>query len=148
MNLNFSWLRLLVLLPPIGVFSFDAMAATDNEVQARSGALEVAGAFSNDGFKIRDGYWSDTISPKESKLIEVNLYAGNQYWFITAASDAAKHLSVRVYNENGKPISTEPYENNAKSAAGFSPQYSGPYYVRVSELEGAPAAFCLLYSYK
>ena len=33
-------------------------AESDKEVEARNVAMELAGAFSNDGFKIRDGHWS------------------------------------------------------------------------------------------
>ena len=31
---------------------------TDSQVEARKVALDLAGAFSNDGFKLRDGHWS------------------------------------------------------------------------------------------
>ena len=121
---------------------------SDAEVKAHTSALEVAGAFSNDGFKSRDGHIFGKIAHKEPKFIHVNLYSGNQYWFIAAASSPAKRIVVTIYDDKGKPIPTEPYENNTQAAAGFSPQASGPYIVRVEELEGEPAAFCLLYSYK
>jgi len=121
---------------------------SDAEVKAHTSALEVAGAFSNDGFKSRDGHIFGKIARKEPKFIQVNLYSGNQYWFIAAASSPAKRIVVTIYDEKGKPIPSEPYESNTQAAAGFSPQTSGPYIVRVEELEGDPAAFCLLYSYK
>ena len=124
------------------------LAATDAEVQARASALEVAGAFSHDGFKIRDGRWQGSLALKEAKLIQVNLYAGNQYWFVAAATDGAKRIAISVYDETGAPVTTEPYENKAQSAAGFAPKASGPYYVRIEELEGTPSTFCLIYSYK
>lgn len=125
-----------------------ALARTDAEVKARASALEVAGAFSNDGFKSRDGHTFVTVSSKEPKFIQVNLYSGNQYWFIAAAGGAAKRIAVSVFDEKGKPVPTEPYENAAQAAAGFSPQTSGPYIIRIQELEGDPATVCLLYSYK
>jgi len=121
---------------------------TDAQVKARASALEVAGAFSNDGFKIRDGHAFLSIAPKAPKFIQVNLSSGNQYWFIAAGAGPAKRLAVSLYDETGKPVPAETYENNAQAAAGFSPQISGPYIVRVDELEGEPAVFCLLYSYK
>ena len=34
-----------------------SLADTDAEVNARKNALDVAGAFTNDGFKLRDGHW-------------------------------------------------------------------------------------------
>ncbi|HJT46152.1 MAG TPA: hypothetical protein VJ721_07765, partial [Chthoniobacterales bacterium] len=57
-----------------------AAGETDQEVEARKAALDLAGAFSNDGFKMRDGHWCGTVKPHDHALIAVNLYAGNQYW--------------------------------------------------------------------
>ncbi|MEI6562218.1 MAG: hypothetical protein WCO68_09065 [Verrucomicrobiota bacterium] len=125
-----------------------ANAPSDAEVKARAGALEVAGGFSNDGFKTRDGHAFGKITSREPKFIQVNLYSGNQYWFIAAASGPAKRIAVTVFNEKGKFVPTELYENNAQAAAGFSPQVSGPYIIRIEELSGDPANFCFLYSYK
>jgi hypothetical protein len=122
--------------------------ATDEEVAARQVALEVAGAFQNDGFKLRDGIWSGRIEKGATKIIQVNLFAGNEYWFVLGAVAPAKKVQVTVFDETGQPVECEPYEGDASSAAGFSPGVSGPYYVKVTLLEGDPAAFCLLYSYK
>jgi hypothetical protein len=72
--------------------SLSARAETDSEVQARKAALDVAGAFSNDGFKVRDGHWCGVIKPQDHTLIAVNLYAGNQYWFSVGATEAAKKM--------------------------------------------------------
>ena len=122
--------------------------ATDDEVAARKAVLDVAGAFTNDGFKIRDGNWSGKIQPKENLLLQVNLYAGNQYWFSVGATGGAKKLAVSIFDENGKPLTSEPYQEGSTAAAGFSPDASGSYFVRVQEIEGEPANFCLIYSYK
>src|SRR3954466_3054311 len=123
-------------------------AVSEDEVAARKVAYEIAGAFTNDGFKLRDGSWSGKIDPKKSQLIQVNLYAGNQYWFSLGATPAAKKMAVSVYDETGKPLAFEPFSDDGKAAAGFAPTASGSYYIKVEELEGAPATFCLLYSYK
>jgi len=123
-------------------------APSDAEVKAQASAREVAGAFSNDGFKTRDGYAYGKVAPKEPKFFQVNLFAGNQYWIIAAAAAPAKKIAVTLYDEKGKHVPAELYDNNAQAAAGFSPQVSGAYIVRIEELEGEPAPFCLLYSYK
>jgi hypothetical protein len=122
-------------------------AESDDEVAARKSALALAGAFTNDGFKLRDGHWTGKLQSGKSQVVQVNLFAGNQYWF-TAASPAAKTLKVTIYDEAGRLIHTEPFSEEGRAAAGFSPQTSGPYYVKVEETQGSPAAFCLLYSYK
>jgi len=123
-------------------------AETDEEVEAHKLVLDLTGAFSNDGFKLRDGHWTGTIKPQERVLVAVNLYAGNQYWFSTAANAKAKKISVDVYDENGKPVVTETYNSGAKASAGFSPTTSGQYFVALGLLEGEPTTFCLVYSYK
>lgn len=121
---------------------------SDSEVAARKAALDLAGAFTNEGFKMRDGHWTGTIKPKEHALIAVNLYAGNQYWFSVGATEPAKKISVNVYDETGKLMETESYSEGDKAAAGFSPTNSGQYYVLVDLVEGDASSVCLVYSYK
>ena len=121
---------------------------TDAEVQARKDALDVAAAFSNDGFKIRDGHWCGTVKPHDHSLVAVNLYAGNGYWFSVGATEPAKKLAVSVYDETGKRVNTESYDNGEKAAAGFTPSSSGQYFVSVDLLEGEEGSFCLVCSYK
>jgi hypothetical protein len=145
--MNRSFLSALLLL--IGSASFGQADKSDAEVTARKNALELAGAFTNEGFKIRDGHWSGPIKKGESKLVQVNLYAGNEYYFAVAATEQAKKVALSVYDETGAAITIEePYQEGATAAIGFSPTASGPYYLKVEELEGEPTAFCLVCSYK
>jgi hypothetical protein len=140
------------LLVPLSVLvlaiSTAARGDTDAEVQARKDALDVAAAFSNDGFKIRDGHWCGTVKPHDHSLIAVNLYAGNQYWFSVGTTEPAKKIAVSVYDETGKQVATDSYDNGEKAAAGFAPPNSGQYFVSVDLLEGEQSTFCLVYSYK
>lgn len=127
---------------------FTSLADTDAEVNARKNALDVAGAFTNDGFKLRDGHWCGTLKAQDHALIAVNLYAGNQYWFAVGAADPAKKIAVNVYDETGRLLTTEHYEGGDRAAAGFSPNDSGQFFVSVDLVEGASSSFCLIYSYK
>ncbi len=123
-------------------------AETDEEVEAHKQVLDLTGAFSNEGFKLRDGHWAGQIKRSERALIAVNLYAGNQYWFSAAAANAkAKKIAVDLFDETGKPLTTENYSEGERASAGFSPTTSGQYFVAVS-LEGEPSTVCLVYSYK
>jgi len=128
--------------------SISARAETDTEVQARKAALDVAGAFANDGFKVRDGHWCGQVKPHDHALVAVNLYAGNQYWFSAGATTPAKKIAVSVYDETGKRVTTEGYDAGEKAAAGFAPANSGQYFVSVDLVEGQEGSFCLIYSYK
>lgn len=115
---------------------------------ARSKVLDLAGAFANDGFKIRDGYWSGTLEPGKPQVLEVNLFAGNAYWFSAAALAPAKKISVSLYDENGRPADKKVYQDGATAAAGLVADASGRYFVRLDLVEGDKADFCLVYSYK
>jgi hypothetical protein len=121
---------------------------TDLEVQARKDALDLAAAFSNDGFKVRDGYWCGVAKPHDHSLVAVNLYAGNQYWFSAGDTEPAKKIAVTVYDETGKQVTTDSYDNGERAAAGFAPSNSGQYFVSVDLIEGEQGSFCLVYSYK
>jgi hypothetical protein len=121
---------------------------TDSQVEARRVALDLAGAFSNDGFKLRDGHWSGPVKKGEQALVAVNLYAGNQYWFSVGASPTAKKFTVQLFDENGQPLTTEAYEDEEKAAAGFAPTISGQYFVAISAVDNDASTYCLVYSYK
>jgi len=123
-------------------------ADTDREVEAHKVVLDLAGAFSNDGFKMRDGHWTGPLKSSENALVAVNLYAGNQYWFSVGAVNPAKKIEVAVYDETGNRVTTEGYSEGERAAAGFTPTSSGQYYVSVSLLEGSESTYCLVYSYK
>jgi hypothetical protein len=138
----FFIMLLLAAAPPFCV------ADTDAEVNARKNALDVAGAFTNDGFKLRDGHWCGTLKPQDHALIAVNLYAGNQYWFAVGTTDPARKIAVNVYDETGKLLRTDHYDGGDRAAAGFSPSDSGQYFVSVDLVQGGSSSFCLIYSYK
>ena len=125
-----------------------AVEDSDAETNARINALDVAGAFSNDGFKIRDGHWAGPLKPKDkAQLMTVNLYAGNQYYFAVGTEKDA-HLVLAVYDETGKKVSTDTYSDGNRFATSVAPAASGPHYVSVRLADGEPATFCLLYCYK
>ena len=124
------------------------LADTDNQVTARSDVLDLAGAFQNDGFKIRDGNYLGQVSKDHSQIVAVNLYSGNAYWFTASTGQKVDKLNVSLFDDSGKPVSYMPYQSGPRAAAGFSPDASGLYYVKVALEEGQTATFCLIYSYK
>ncbi len=125
-----------------------APSPDDGRVAARRSALELAGAWANDGFHLRDGHWSGDLKIGAPKTVQVNLYAGNQYWFSLAATSPARKVAISVFEATGKRVATESHEDGARAAAGFAPAASGPYYIKAEQLEGGPSAFALVYSYK
>ena len=142
--------RWLLVFVSISVLSTSVIlrADTDAEVNARKDALELAGAFANDGFMIRDGYSCGVLKPHDHALIAVNLYAGNQYWFSVGTVEPLKKVAVSLYDETGKQVTTENFSNGDKAAAGFAPENSGQYFVSVDSVEDQEGTYCLVYSYK
>jgi hypothetical protein len=142
---RFVWFFVLIFALSASVI---LRADTDAEVSARKDALELAGAFGNDGFKIRDGHSCGLLKPHDRALIAVNLFSGNQYWFSVGTAEPLKKVTVSLYDESGKQMTTENFSNGDKAAAGFAPENSGQYFVSVDSVEGQEGSFCLVYSYK
>jgi hypothetical protein len=128
------------------IASNPATASDDPATACRRDALELAGAWTNDGFRLRDSYWSGTLAPDRPSLVRVNLLLGNRYWFTAAA--ASGDISVTVYGDTGMPVPFETHRDGARAAARVEPSSSGTYLVRVARTQGSPAPFCLVYSYK
>jgi hypothetical protein len=125
-------------------------------IEARRIALETANAFTNEGFRVRDGEWSPWISKNAPVFLQVTLFAGNRYWFVAATSVPGTKLRVSVYSAAGKPIKGEQWQDPqgkdcSRSAAGVAPEQSGEYIVGVEMLDApgtSPVGSCLVYAYQ
>ena len=139
---------ILTILAASLIAILPGFADSDAQVAARSDALDLAGAFQNDGFKIRDGNYFGQLTKGQSQIISVNLYSGNAYWFSASTAGKSDKLKVSIFDDSGKPISYLPYQSGPRAAAGFSPDASGLYYVKVALEEGQTSTFCLICAYK
>lgn len=145
-SLRLSLLAAALLALPCAL---PAQEPTDGETEARIVALDIAGAFSNDGYKIRDGVFTGSFEPKaKARLVMVSLYAGNQYFFSLGVDKADVKMELAVYDESGKKVSGDVFQDGSKTAVGFNPTISGSYFVSLRLAEGGPTSYCLLYSYK
>ena len=124
--------------------------------ESRRLALETAGAFVNDGFRIRDGEWNGTLAKGKPLFLQVTLFAGESYWFVAASPVRGGVIRVTLYDSMGKPVKGEQWktptgDGGARSAAGVAPGKSGTYFVGVELLEQpdpSAADFSLVYAYK
>jgi hypothetical protein len=125
-------------------------------IEARRIALETANAFTNEGFRVRDGEWSPWISKNAPVFLQVTLFAGNRYWFVAATSVPGTKLRVSVYSAAGKSIKGEQWQDPlgkdcSRAAAGVAPEQSGEYIVGVELLDApgtSPVGSCLVYAYQ
>jgi len=114
----------------------------------RSLALELAAGNAGEGYQIHDGFWSGTLSKGVPMLIEVHLFAGNDYRFSSANLDPYSQLKVSIFDAWGYPAGQE-YSGNASCAtAGISVIRSGSYFIRLIMTEGDKVDTCMVYSYK
>ena len=127
--------------------------------EARRMALEVAGAFQRDGFRIRDGEWGGSLTKKVPLFLRLTLFAGESYWFVAASPAPGATLRVTLYDAQGKALKTEQWKDEGdesksiggSSAAGVAPDQSGKYFVSVELVDtptDLPAEFSLIYAYK
>ena len=123
-------------------------ASGDAVITCRRAALELAGAWTNDGFRLRERPWAGTLPAGKPALARVNLIAGNRYWFTAATNAASTSLLLNIYTERGTPVATETHHDGPLTAAGFTPTASGSYFISISESHGTAVPFCLVYSYK
>lgn len=128
------------------------IADSDAATAARAKALDYADALENEGYKVRDGYWSGTWqNRKDLKVAKANLYVGNEYYFVLASDGKAKRVALHLYDEKGNPVNNEQLNQELHrpiAAAGFSPESSGQYFVTAELLEGEPGEFCVVYAYR
>ena len=122
--------------------------ADDAVITCHRAALELAGAWTNDGFRLRARPWAGTLPDGKPALARVNLLAGNRYWFTAATNAASTNLALQIYTSSGVPLTAETWQDGPLAAAGFAPVASGTYIIGVSESAGTPVPFCLVYSYK
>lgn len=122
--------------------------AKDDGILARQRALDLAGAFSNDGYKLRDGFWFFPLGPTTAKLLSVHLFANNEYWFSGASAYPGTPLKIEIFDAAGKPVSQQIFAGDGVAAAGCVPKTSGTHFVSVSAEGEHPTPFCLVYSYK
>ena len=122
-----------------------AMGIDRNEAAPRRAAGDLAGAWANDGFKLRDGHWAGSLLPGRPQIVQVNLFEGNRYWFTAANSGP---ILMDIFDESGQPVPVETYQDGSRVAAGFAPALSGVYFVKLEQAGNHASTFCLIYSYK
>ncbi|MGA0849093.1 MAG: hypothetical protein ACO3RX_04010 [Chthoniobacterales bacterium] len=110
--------------------------------------MDLGGALSNEGFKMRDRIWSGRLEADRPQRLAVNLFRGNQYWFCLAVDAESKNPKVSVFGPDGRPLTVLSHGETGLAAAGVTAEATGQYFVQV-ETEGGPASdFCLLYLFK
>lgn len=112
---------------------------------ARRAAYDLAGAFANDGFRIRDGHLAGELEPGRAVVMEASVAEGAACWFVAAAAEPARRIAISLHGEDGRVLpGVLYYEAGPVVAAGWNATRSGQILVRLELIEGGKAPFCLI----
>jgi len=145
------WIGVLWCGFPFGISASDEESSL---VRAREMALELAGAFANDGYKIRDGAFTAPLTPAAGEkplpeiLYAVHLFQGNEYWFCAAVSHLESQPRLQAYDADGNPVTGKVYAEANTAAFGFVPDSTGLYFLGLSLPAGQPCGSAVVYCYK
>lgn len=125
-------------------------------VDSKRHALDLLGGLMNHGFRVRDEVWEVSLASKKLELLEITLFAGNQYWFAAAASEPAQRLKLALYDDMGNPVALDLWKDDhlipgARIAGGVVISHSGNYYIGIELMdeEGEdPVPTSLVYAYQ
>lgn len=123
-------------------------AEDEAAVALRARLLDFAAALGNEGFKVRDGYWSGRLDAGKPRRLRVNLFAGNHYWLCAAVPAGARGLQLAVYDPAGKPVETLSHQEPGLTAAGVTAEITGLYFVEIQGAAGQSTPFSLIYLFK
>lgn len=103
-------------------------------------------------FVLRESYWNGTIEPGKSKLIQVQLYARNDYQFWMAVPSIDAGITLNIYDGEGKivPGETAQYDETNIASVMVAPEVTGVYYVRIglkTTIE-KPQDWAVIYAYR
>ena len=142
-------LRHAALALALSATAASAATATDDEVAARRIAVGLAGAFSNDGFKLRDGCWQGRLAPHEARLIQVNLLRRQSVLvFRGHHAEAKKVLLCPCTMRRASRCRPSRSRKSRKRRPALRPRSAGRITSASRRRRASPASFCLVYSYK
>ena len=98
-------ISLTICCVALSLLSNIAAAQTDREVEAHKMVLDLAGAFSNEGFKMRDGHWTGPLKQKENALVVAGAYRRSKVsrWFKPSmAEHLIKNIKLPIYIAHNK----------------------------------------------
>ena len=138
----------LLFLPVAGAQEAEPSPSPDSAPSLCARLLDFGGALANDGFRLRDSFWSGRLEPGRPRRLAVNLFAGNHYWFCAAVDSPEGPPALAIYDPRGEPVDVLAHQEAGVSAAGVTAGVTGRYIVEVKTPRGPVADFCLVYLFK
>jgi hypothetical protein len=135
--------------PPADPALISGYGVTEDDLllQARQRAMRLAGAFANEGYKLRDGAWSFHLASGEPRVLAVFLFQGNEMWFSAAGAAAEARPQLHLFDCTGQPVPAKTFHHDGLAALGLVVPKTGMFYLGVSTA-GDATPFSLVTSYK
>lgn len=130
------------------VFAVTAWAVVD---EAKSKALEAATPYVEMGYELREDSWGGQLNSGESKVVQHQLFRGNEYWFWGGTSTVECDVSVEIFDSAGTVVSLETFSADGKAGARVLPAKTGSYLIQVTvEAKGGIGKpdWALIYGYR
>lgn len=137
-----------LLLCALLLFSILPGQTTVND--ALSFAYEGAEPYVRQGFTFREDAWGGDLGVGERKAVRVQLFKGNDYWFIIGTDKPKARVSVYVYDFEGRLVSRDHWHRGRFFGAFVSPIRTGAYWaiVTVERSTAERTAWALVYGYR
>lgn len=112
--------------------SASALAIHDAKFMAKKAALPALSG--KNPFVLREAWWTGTLHPGGSKLIQQQLFKRNEYQFWLALPNRSARADIHVYDGEGKLVETEEVRHEGINVVStvVRPPATGLYYVRLS----------------
>jgi hypothetical protein len=140
--------RFAALLCGCVVFAVTTWAVVD---EAKSKALEAATPYVEMGYELREDSWGGQLKSGESKVVQHQLFRGNEYWFWGGTSTVECDVSIEIFDSVGTVVSLETFSADGKAGARVLPAKTGSYLIQVTvEAKGGIGKpdWALIYGYR
>jgi len=142
-----------VLLSSVATVSAETPAKTASaEENAASGLrpriYDLAGVLCNEGFKVRDGSWMGSLKGDKPRRLAVNLFAGNEYWFVGATSEPGEIPAISLRDPSGRLVEAVRFDKDGVAAVGVTAAVTGRYIIEFKGSASSSREFCLIYLFK
>ena len=144
-----TWSRFQALAAA-GVLLLGATCVYATVDESHDFAMEAATPFVEQGFIVREDYWSGEVKSGQKLMITHQLFKGNEYAFWLGTSQEGVALDMKVYDEKNQPVQINAKADKFFMSARVNPPKTGTYKI-VFELKSKTAAgvlWALAYGYR
>jgi hypothetical protein len=117
---------------------------------ALSFAYEAATPFVRQGFVFREDAWGGDLGEFDQKAVSVQLFRGNQYWFVAATDQRNSVVTVHIYDSDGTIAESKYWQKGRFSGAFIEPKRTGTFWAIITVEKSAEerTPWALIYGFK